>query len=95
MSKKIKISIITTAIIILAILVSLVIFLSNRNSKNVTEEYKYQLINNETNLYISDLVAYAGDFIYFNDYITNYYAEYDVYKDKQIQMPVKGQISDF
>ena len=68
MSKKIKISIITTAIIILAILVLLVIFLSNRNSKNVTEEYKYQLINNETNLYISDLVAYAGDFIYFNDY---------------------------
>ena len=44
-------------------------------------------------MFMSDLVGNSGDFVYFNDYNTSYYGEYDTLKDKQIQMPVKGLIA--
>ena len=56
---------------------------------------KYEFVKNETNMFMSDVVGNSGDFVYFNDYVTSYYSEYDTIKEKQIKMPVEGLIANY
>ena len=94
MTKRIKITVISGLLIIISITVFLIFYFNNKNNSSKVAN-KYEFIENETNMFMSDVVGNSGDFIYFSDYVTNYYCEYDTLKDKQIQMPVKGLIAHY
>ena len=95
MIKKRKL-IITSVIILILIITGCILFCAKKDkSLNKEVKNKYDFIENEANMFMSDVVGNSGDFIYFSDYVTNYYCEYDTLKDKQIQMPVKGLIAHY
>ena len=94
MTKRTKITLISGFLIIIFVTVFLIFYFNNKNNSSKVAN-KYEFIENETNMFMSDVVGNSGDFIYFSDYVTNYYCEYDILKDKQIQMPVKGLIAHY
>ena len=94
MTKRIKITVISGLLIIISITVFLIFYFNNKNNSSKVAN-KYEFIENETNMFMSDAVGNSGDFVYFNDYNTDYYGEYDTIKEKQIKMPVKGLIAHY
>ena len=94
MTKRIKITVISGLLIIISITVFLIFYFNNKNNSSKVAN-KYEFIENETNMFMSDVVGNSGDFVYFNDYNTSYYGEYDTIKEKQIKMPVKGLIAHY
>ena len=96
MTKKRKL-IITSVTILILIIAGYIIFLKFTEDKNTANKNidKYEFVKNETNMFMSDVVGNSGDFVYFNDYVTSYYSEYDTLKQKQIQMPVEGLIANY
>ena len=94
MTKRTKITLISGLLVIISITAFLIFYLNNKNNSSKVVN-KYEFIENEANMFMSDLVGNSGDFVYFNDYNTSYYGEYDTLKDKQIQMPVKGLIAHY
>ena len=94
MTKRTKITLISGLLVIISITVFLIFYFNNKNNSSKVVN-KYEFIENEANMFMSDVVGNSGDFIYFSDYVTNYYCEYDTLKDKQIQMPVKGLIAHY
>ena len=94
MTKRNKITVILVISIITCITVFLIFHFNNKNNSSKIVN-KYEFIENETNMFMSDVVGNSGDFVYFNDYVTSYYSEYDTLKDKQIQMPVEGLIANY
>ena len=93
MTKRTKITLISGFLIIIFITVFLIFYFNKNNSSKIPN--KYDFIENETNMFMSDAVGNSGDFVYFNDYNTDYYGEYDTIKEKQIKMPVKGLIAHY
>ena len=94
MTKRTKITLISGLLVIISITAFLIFYFNNKNNISKVVN-KYEFIENEANMFMSDLVGNSGDFVYFNDYNTSYYGEYDTLKDKQIQMPVKGLIAHY
>ena len=94
MTKRTKITLISGLLVIISITAFLIFYFNNKNNSSKVVN-KYEFIENETNMFMSDLVGNSEDFVYFNDYNTSYYGEYDTLKDKQIQMPVKGLIAHY
>ena len=94
MSKKRKL--ITILIIILILFIISFIFLKFLEKKTITKKNinKYEFVNYENSMYTNLPSGNIGDFLYFNDFITDYYGEYDTLKQKQIQMPIAGDITD-
>ena len=93
MTKRTKITVISGFLIIIFVTVFLIFYFNKNNSSKVAN--KYEFIENETNMFMSDVVGNSGDFVYFNDYNTSYYGEYDTIKEKQIKMLVKGLIAHY
>ena len=94
MTKRIKITVISGLLVIISITAFLIFYFNNKNNSSKVAN-KYEFIENETNMFMSDVVGNSGDFVYFNDYNTSYYGEYDTIKEKQIKMPVKGLIAHY
>ena len=94
MTKRTKITVISGFLIIIFVTVFLIFYFNNKNNSSKVAN-KYEFIENETNMFMSDVVGNSGDFVYFNDYNTSYYGEYDTIKEKQIKMPVKGLIAHY
>ena len=91
-----KKKLIITLMIILTLFIISFIFLKFLEKKTITKKNinKYEFVNYENSMYTNLSSGNIGDFLYFNDFITDYYGEYDTLKQKQIQMPIAGDITD-
>ncbi|MDE6148890.1 MAG: hypothetical protein K2F81_02185 [Ruminococcus sp.] len=95
MTKRTKIVLISAVTLILCLTAFLIFhFFFNKSNDNKVIN-KYEFIENETNMFMSDVVGNSGDFVYFDDYVTSSYYEYDTVKEKRIKMPVEGLIAHY
>ena len=62
MTKRNKITVILVISIITCITVFLIFYLNNKNNSSKVVN-KYEFIENETNMFMSDLVGNSGDFV--------------------------------